>query len=293
MSVHTGDPRLDPESQPGEPGRTDGDGLPQRRRTTAPVPRFGHGSRVPGWDQAVDLTKDPATIPDPALTPVPPQLRERIAQAMAKYPDRRSAAIPALHAAQEEHGWCSPEAIDQVAAVMQLTPAYLTSVATFYDMFKMTPMGRHDVYVCTNISCSLRGADELFDAMREAAEDDANINVRSFECLGACDIAPMASVDGEYIGPLVAEDAQRVVEDLQAGRSVLEHKQLRYRRCADPEVAEEAGDFGPPDRAQTPMADTAGLGPEGENIDRPGGSAAIEMPAEEAEEADEGEGEDS
>ena len=54
---------------------------------------------------------------------------------MAKYPDRRSAAIPALHAAQEEHGWCSPEAIEQVAAVMQLTPAYLTSVATFYDMF--------------------------------------------------------------------------------------------------------------------------------------------------------------
>jgi NADH-quinone oxidoreductase subunit E len=254
------------------------------------VPRFGHGSRVPGWDDAVDLTKDPATIPDRVLTPVPPQLREKIAQAMAKYPDRRSAAIPALHAAQEEHGWCSPEAIDQVAAVMQLTPAYLTSVATFYDMFKMEPMGRHDVYVCTNISCSLRGADEVFAAMREAAEDDANINVRSFECLGACDIAPMASVDGEYIGPLNAEDAPQIVEDLQAGRSVLEHKQLRYRRCADPEVGEEETDFRPPDRASTEMADTAGLGPEGENIDRPGPTAAIELTAEEAseEEADEG-----
>jgi len=88
------------------------------------VPRFGHGSRVPGWDTAVDLTKDPATIPDPATTPVPAQLRERIVQAMAKYPDRRSAAIPALHAAQEEHGWCSPEAIDQVAAVMRVTPVF-------------------------------------------------------------------------------------------------------------------------------------------------------------------------
>jgi len=68
------------------------------RRHGAQVPRFGHGSRVPGWDEAVDLTKAPATIPDPATTPVPPQLREKIAQAMAKYPDRRSAAIPALHA---------------------------------------------------------------------------------------------------------------------------------------------------------------------------------------------------
>ena len=252
-----------------------------------PVPRFGHGSRVPGWDDAVDLTKDPATIPDPANTPVPPQLRERIAQAMAKYPDRRSAAIPALHAAQEEHGWCSPEAIDQVAAVMQLTPAYLTSVATFYDMFKTVPIGRHDVFVCTNISCSLRGADEFFEAMKAAAEDADDVNVRSFECLGACDIAPMASVDGEYIGPLELDDAERIVEDVRAGRTVLEHKQLRYRRCADPGVAEEAGDFSPPDRATTEMADTAGLGPEGDNVDRPGPTAAIEVPAEEAEEADE------
>jgi NADH-quinone oxidoreductase subunit E len=241
------------------------------------VPRFGHGSRVPGWDEAVDLTKDPATIPDPATTPVPPQLREAIVRAMAKYPDRRSATIPALHAAQDEHGWISPEAITQVAAVMQVTPAYLTSVATFYDMFKTVPKGRHDVFVCTNISCSLLGADEFFAEMLEAADGHPDINVASFECLGACDIAPMASVDGEYVGPLVAEDAHRIVEDLGAGRTVLEHKQLRYRRAADPGVAEEASDFGPPDPAKTGMADTAGLGPEGDNVDRPGPTAPIEM----------------
>jgi NADH:ubiquinone oxidoreductase subunit E len=253
------------------------------------VPRFGHGSRVPGWDQAVDLTKDPATIPDPATTRVPPQLREKISQAMAKYPDRRSAVLPALHAAQEEHGWCSPEAIDQVASVMRLTPAYLTAVATFYDMFSTVPKPRHDVFVCTNISCSLRGADEFFEAMLTAAENDPDVNVRSFECLGACDIAPMASVNGEYVGPLETDDAQRIVEDLRAGRAVLDHKQLRYRRCADPDVAEETGDFGPPDRATTEMADTAGLGPEGDAVDRPGPTAAIELPAEEAEEDDDGE----
>jgi len=65
------------------------------------VPRFDHGSRVPGWDEAVDLTKDPATVPDLANTPVPAELKDTILAAMAKYPDRRSAAIPALHAAEE------------------------------------------------------------------------------------------------------------------------------------------------------------------------------------------------
>jgi NADH-quinone oxidoreductase subunit E len=231
------------------------------RRT---VPRFGHGSRVPGWDQAVDLTKDAATIPDPATTPVAPGLKETIEAAMAKYPDRRSAAIPALHAAQEVHGWCSPQAIYEVASVMQLTPAYLTAVATFYDMFSTVPKPPNDVYVCTNISCSLLGADEFFAAMLDAAEGDPDVDVRSFECLGACDIAPMASVNGEYVGPLDLDDAARIVEDLRAGRAVLEHKQLRYRRTADPEVAEEETDFGPPDPETTEMADTAGLGPEGD-----------------------------
>jgi NADH:ubiquinone oxidoreductase subunit E len=202
-----------------------------------PVPRFGHGSRVPGWDEAVDLTKDPAVVPDPATTPVPPQLRATIETAMAKYPDRRSASIPALHAAQEIHGWCSPEAIEQVAAVMQLTPAYLSAVASFYDMLELEPRPRHhDVYVCTNISCSLRGADDLYEAMIAAAAEHGDVHVRSFECLGACDIAPMASVDGEYVGPLEPEDAGRIIDDLRADRPVLEHKQLRYRRNADPAV---------------------------------------------------------
>jgi NADH:ubiquinone oxidoreductase subunit E len=202
--------------------------------TFARVPRFGHGSRVPGWDEAVDLNKPPATVPDPSTTPVPEELRLQIIEAMGRYPDRHSAAIPALHAAQRYHGWCSPEAIKQVAAVMALTPAYLTSVATFYDMFSLRPKPRHDVFVCTNISCSLLGADELYDAMVAAAAESDEVSVRSFECLGACDIAPMASVDGEYVGPLTLEDASAIVEDLRAGLPVLPDKQLRNRPCVDP-----------------------------------------------------------
>ena len=196
------------------------------------VKRFAHGSRVPGWDQSVDLTKDPAVVPDPATTPVPEDVRREIEGQMAKYPDIRSAAIPALRIVQREHGWCSPTAIEQAACVMRLTPGYLTAVATFYDMFETEPKGDVYVYVCTNISCSLRGADKIYEAMVAAGGNDPAINVRSFECLGACDIAPMASVGGEYVGPLVEADCAQIVADVKAGRPVLEAKQLRFRKAA-------------------------------------------------------------
>jgi NADH:ubiquinone oxidoreductase subunit E len=248
-----------------------------------PVPRFGHGSRVPGWDDAVDLTKDPAVIPDPAITPVPEDLRREIEGAMAKYPDRRSAVIPALHAAQAIHGYCSPDAIDQVAAVMQLTPAYLTSVAGFYDMLELYPRPKHDdVYVCTNISCSLLGADDLFDALVGAAGGDETVHVSSFECLGACDIAPMASVNGEFVGPLELDDAQRILDDLRAGRPVLPEKQIRYRRSVDPGVGTEGREFAP--MGETDRADTAGLTGAEAATDRAGPTAPIETPPETREE---------
>ena len=205
------------------------------------VKRYSHGSRVPGWDDAADLTKDPAVIPDPASTPVPKQLRAEIEAHMAKYPDPRSASIPALHAVQQWHGWCSPTAIEQAACVMRLTPAYLVSVATFYDMFDTVPTGDNTIYVCTNISCSLRGADAVYAAMLEAAGGDPNFNVRGFECLGACDIAPMASVNGEYVGPLTTDDCKAIVGALREGGEVLPDKQLRKRPLAETLPMEDAG----------------------------------------------------
>ena len=134
---------------------------------------------------------------------------------MGRYPEVRSASIPALWAVQRHYGWCTPEGIRQAAAVMGLTPAYLESVASFYDLFRIEPVGRHHVLVCHNISCWMRGADDLLSAFCEAAgvdpheaghggasSPDGEVFVSGFECLGACDIAPMASIDERYYGPL-------------------------------------------------------------------------------------------
>jgi NADH-quinone oxidoreductase subunit E len=221
------------------------------------VKRYEGGSRVPGWYEPVDPAKDPALVPSAADVQVPAELRAEIERHMALYPDSRSAALPALAAAQRVHGWCSPEAIDQVACVMGLTPAYLDAVATFYDMLDTEPVGRHNVYVCTNISCSLCGADELFEAMRDGAGEGADgdeFNVRAFECLGACDIAPMASVDGVYVGPLAPEDVPRLLEDVRAGRPVLPDKQLARMHVADPHA--NSREF--PDHPTQPTMPTPG-----------------------------------
>jgi NADH:ubiquinone oxidoreductase subunit E len=176
-----------------------------------------------GWDEAVDLERDPALVPDSADVEVPDALRASIAAAMQRYPDSRSAVLPALAAAQKVHGWCSPEAMRQVAAVMQVTPAYLSSVATFYDMLRTEPIGNRYVYVCTSVACHLLNARAVYEAIADEARDQQleGVEVRNFECLGACDMAPMASIDGRYVGPLTEEDAHELVAAVKENREVL------------------------------------------------------------------------
>jgi NADH:ubiquinone oxidoreductase subunit E len=96
-------------------------------------------------DQAVSAGRVPGRreeeIPELHEVDCPPELQERIEQLMARYPDRRSASIPALWAVQRRYGWCTPEGIRQAAAVMRVTPAYLESVASFYDLLHTEPVG--------------------------------------------------------------------------------------------------------------------------------------------------------
>jgi NADH-quinone oxidoreductase subunit E len=208
----------------------------------------GDGSRLP-LDPALTtgraVERDPEQIPELHEVDCPAELRERIEAVMSRYPDKRSASIPALWAVQRRYGWCTPEGIRQAAAVMGVTPAYLESVASFYDLLRTEPAGSHQVLVCTNISCWMRGADPLLEAFCEAADcdpaeaahggsvsADGELLISGFECLGACDLAPMASIDERYFGPLEPEDAPAVVARLRDGGELLPEKGLERRALA-------------------------------------------------------------
>jgi NADH:ubiquinone oxidoreductase subunit E len=188
--------------------------------------------------------EDAERVPELHEVEVPDELREQIERAMGRYPQIRSASIPALWAVQRRYGWCTPDGIRQAAAVMGLTPAYLQSVASFYDLFHTEPEGSHRVLVCTNISCWMNGADELLAAVCEAtgvdcegaahggaSSPDGDFYVQGFECLGACDMAPMASVDERYVGPLEPADAEALATALRADAEPLPDKHL-FRRPA-------------------------------------------------------------
>jgi NADH:ubiquinone oxidoreductase subunit E len=180
--------------------------------------------------------------------PVPEHLRSTIEHHMSLYPDRRSAVLPALSAAQREHGWLSPEAMLQVAAVMQFSPAYLESVASFYDMLELEPVGSHTIYMCTNLSCQMRGAQDVLAALSEAtgspvggSSADGVFHLRSFECLGACDIAPMASIEGHYRGPLTVADATVIVAHLRRGDAASDLLTEKKPTAGKPAVGSDEG----------------------------------------------------
>jgi NADH-quinone oxidoreductase subunit E len=212
-----------------------------------PIPIPGREDHFHGEHAGPSDGLDPyaGEIPELHEVDCPPELREQIESAMSKYPQIRSASIPALWAVQRHHGWCSPEGIRQAAAVMGVTPAFLESVASFYDLLRLEPLGRHRVLVCTNISCWMNGADGLLDAFCEAAgcdpkeaahggatSEDGELFVSSFECLGACDIAPMASIDERYYGPLENGDVEAAARQLRAGEEPLPDKALALRKAA-------------------------------------------------------------
>jgi NADH-quinone oxidoreductase subunit E len=153
----------------------------------------------------------------------PRELSTAIEAVAAKYPDRRSAVLPALRLAQEEHGWLPPVALREVADALDLTPAYCQAVASFYDMLHLEPVGRHLVEVCTNLSCALVGAQRVVEAFEaelgvSAGETtpDGGVTLSAVECLGGCGYAPVVSVDYRYRQRVKPEDAAAILRELDA-----------------------------------------------------------------------------
>jgi len=149
-------------------------------------------------------------------------LYEDIQKAAARYPQRRSAIMPALRMAQERHGWLSPESLREVAAALDFTPAYCKAVASFYDMYHLEPVGRHMVEVCTNISCALVGAQQVLEGFEAElgihsgeTTEDGEVTLRTIECAGGCGWGTVVAVDHRYREPVRPEDVPAIVEELR------------------------------------------------------------------------------
>jgi NADH-quinone oxidoreductase subunit E len=151
-------------------------------------------------------------------------LYDRIQAVAKQYPESRSAVLPALRLAQEEHGgWLPPEAFREVGEALELTPAYCKAVASFYDMFQLEPVGRHMVEVCTNVSCALVGAQQVLEELESqlgcrAGEttDDGEVTLRTIECLGGCGWATVVAVDHRYRLHVTPENVSEIVEELSS-----------------------------------------------------------------------------
>ncbi len=154
---------------------------------------------------------------------LPNEIVAELDSLVQKYPERRAALIPALHRCQEElGGWISPEIMEDLAQYFGLEPVDVYGVASFYPMFHLQPVGKHVVSVCRNISCDLRGAQEIIERVcrRSGAKvgessKDGSFYVETVECQGACTNAPMMVVDGEYHEDLDTEAVDRILGGIQ------------------------------------------------------------------------------
>ena len=154
-----------------------------------------------------------------------PANRVRAEAIVACYPKARSALIPLCHLAQSQDGWLTPEAMEEIADLVDCTPAEVRGTATFYDMLHTEPVGRHVLTVCTNIACMLAGAYEVLhhaeDALGISAGQttaDGEFTLEEAECLAGCDKAPCVQVNHRFFGPLDPEGFDRLADDLRAGR---------------------------------------------------------------------------
>jgi NADH-quinone oxidoreductase subunit E len=150
-------------------------------------------------------------------------LAGRIETLREQYPEPRSAVLPALRLAQEEHGgWLPPDAIREVADSLEVTPAYCVAIASFYDQFRLEPTGRSVIEVCTNVSCALAGAQQVVEAFeRELGVEAGGTSVNgeytlgTVECLGGCGWATVVAIDNRHRLRVQAGDVPGIVEELR------------------------------------------------------------------------------
>ena len=198
--------------------------------STAPPPEGSapaHGAPVP------PITFDgPAAYPDEVIE----QLTAEALPIIARYPQARSALLPLLHLVQSNDGRLTRAGIEFCAAQLDLTPAQVASVATFYSMYRRTPTGEYLVGVCTNTLCATLGGDEILRSVCEHlgvepgdTTADHRITVEHVECNAACDFAPVVMVNWEFFDDQTPESTIELIEDLRAGVEVTPARARRDR----------------------------------------------------------------
>jgi NADH-quinone oxidoreductase subunit E len=151
----------------------------------------------------------------------PPEARERIDRILARYPTKQAALLPILWVAQETWGWVSREAAEEVARIVEVPPAHVAGVLTFYTMYNLAPVGRHLLQFCTSISCHLAGAGRLLDHCRRRlgidlgqTTPDGRFTLTEVECIAGCDRAPSMMVNDAYHEPMDAPKLDALLERL-------------------------------------------------------------------------------
>ncbi len=148
--------------------------------------------------------------------------RKRCDELVERYPEKRSALIPILHEVQSDAGYLSPAAVEWVAGYLGLSAADVMSVASFYDMFNLEPVGKHMIYVCQNLTCTLLGAERLIHRLEAKlgvrmgeTTADGKITLKRMECLASCGTAPSIQVDGVYHHQVTPEKLDALLDQLR------------------------------------------------------------------------------
>ncbi len=146
----------------------------------------------------------------------------RIEGVLKKYPFKKAAVMPVLWIAQEQNGWISGEVMKEAALLLDMTPEEVLGIVTFYTMYHQKPMGKYHIQVCTNVSCMLKGAYQIYDHVKEKlglnsmeVSDDMQFSLEEVECMGSCGTAPMIAVNEDYFENLDINQTDNILETLK------------------------------------------------------------------------------
>ena len=153
-----------------------------------------------------------------------PERERKLAEILERYPTKMAATLPLLHLCQEQNGWISDEVIDYVSKRLDLSPAHVKGVVTFYTLFNQEKPGKHQVWVCRTLPCALRGAYDVIEHCEKRlgikcgeTTPDGKVTLRSAECLASCGTAPMMQVDKDYHENLTRERVDAILRRLVEG----------------------------------------------------------------------------